>query len=152
MKEGKKIETTYTQLNAGVHQYPVNILAEELFIVFDVNEGESIYYSWMFEFEGIILPLGIDLCVYFEDKADCHMMHTEFKYWGYKEGTLNEFPDDGIEMVNYPVGEVSLTKENYNRRMHFIKDVSLNCLSCGNDKGVYVWRGIPSYGCNRIHF
>jgi hypothetical protein len=148
MKEVKKIEKEYSELNAGLHSYPLVNIGNELYLKFDVNDGESVYYQLMHEFEGMVISMGLSLVVYHECKSHLLLEQTEFHYWGYPQGKLNELKSECVTQVNFPIS-VSLTDAS---PMTYIEDDVLSCRHCGADKSVNMKLGYPSYICPYWHF
>jgi len=163
MKEVEKIEKEYSELNAGLYSYPLVNIGNELYLKFDVNDGENIHYNLMYEFEGMVFSMGLSLVVYWDCKSHLLLEQTEFNYWGYPQGKLNEMKDEWITQVNFPIS-VSLTDAS---PMTYIEDDVLSCRYCGADKVVYgrksdphmkklygiaVGRDEPSYGCPYWHY
>tara|TARA_Y100000004_G_C8879832_1_gene397103 strand:+ start:351 stop:857 length:507 start_codon:yes stop_codon:yes gene_type:complete len=159
----KQIEKEYTQLNgANNHSYPIVNIGNELYLKFDVNDGHDIYYSLMIEYEGILIPMGIDLVVLWECKSHLLMQQTEWLYWGYPNGKLEVMHDSWSVLTSFPIF-AELTDGS---PMRFIEDETLFCRWCGSEKVVYGRKsdrhmrkvnGIatsydePQYGCPNWH-
>lgn len=144
MKEVENVEKKYSELNVGAYSYPVVTIGNELFLKFDVNDGEQIYYSWMHETDdGILIDMMLDIVVWHECKSHANLNYgdrPDGAYWGYKNGKLSYMNSDNIEHVNTPTflhgDELTSPKSG-----DYIQDETIQCVYCGADKVVYGKKG-----------